>query len=125
MIKNEIAKKLDLGIEHAALLDEMMGFLGQGLAPSAQPAHAWHSVHPPGLQALIDQLRRSAKAFICSNRRERLSQLFGVIEQKKQKELVAQLKAEMSRASRDPARRHEVTEILMTIQALTRPSRNV
>jgi len=125
MIQNEIAKKLDLGIEHAALLDEMMGFLGQGLAPSAQPAHAWQSVHPPGLQALIDQLRRSAKAFICSNRRERLSQLFGVIEQKKQKELVAQLKAEMSRASRDPARRHEVTEILMTIQALTRPSRNV
>ncbi|MBM4253751.1 MAG: toprim domain-containing protein, partial [Deltaproteobacteria bacterium] len=122
-IKQEVTAKLDLGVEHAALLDEMMGFLAQGLTPSAQPPHAWQSVYHPELQALVDQLRRSAKAFVCDNRRDRFKQLFVVMEQKKQRELVAQLKAEMSRASRDPARRHEVTEILMTIQELTKSSR--
>ncbi len=122
-VKSEITKKMDLGFEHTALLDEMIGFLQSGLAPAVQPPHAWHTVHPPGIQPLIDSLKRSAKAFACTNRRDRLKQLFVVIEQKKHKDLVAQLKSEMSRASRDPARRHEVTEILMTIQDLTRSAR--
>ena len=112
--------ELELGPEHAALFKELLECLERGQAPAAQPPQAWESTDYPGIDKLLEQLKAAAGGFVCDNRRDRIRQIFGHIAQKRVKQTVTRLKAEMNRAARDPNRRSEVTEIIKTIQELTK-----
>jgi DNA primase len=119
-IVSQVSSELELGPEHAALFKEFLDCLGRGQAPAAQPPQTWESTDYPGIDKLLEQLKTAAGAFVCDNRRDRIRQIFGHIAQKRVKQTVTRLKAEMNRAARDPNRRSEVNEIIKTIQELTK-----
>jgi hypothetical protein len=114
--------ELELTGEHQMLFDELIDCLSRGEAPADHPLSDWDTAMHPDIQELLTRLRAAAPGFSCSNRRDRLRQIFVHISQRRLKETVSRLKAEMNRAALDPDRRGEVTEILRTIQELTRVS---
>ena len=115
-----IRQEFDLGSEHFALLGEFCAALERGLAPSAQPDHYWSLSLDPEGAALLARLHTATPAFICNNRRDSIAQVVSYVRQRRVKQTISRLKAEMSRAAVDPSRRTEVTDILKTIHELTR-----
>lgn len=119
-VRDLVARILELGPEHEALLDEFLAALAKGESPASQPTGRWTEALDPEVQKLIDRLQLAAKAFSCSDRRSRLKRIHEEAQRRSIKAQVHRLKAEMLKIAADPARASEMSQILKSIGDLTR-----
>ncbi len=117
-IQDEALRELTLSVEHAALIDELLACLEQGVSPATRDLREWTLALDPNMSILLEKLAKEAAAFSCSDRPARLDRVIAHFRALRVKRTIHLLKSEMHRLMSVPGSQDDVAQLLKTIGEL-------
>lgn len=117
-IRDEALKELTLSVEHAALIDELLASLEQGVSPASRDLKDWTIGLDPNVASLLEKLAKEEKAFACADRPARLDRVIAHFRALRVRRTIQLLKSEMTRLMSVPGSQEDVAQLLKTIGEL-------